>query len=98
MESRADIAAEVLLLPHHGSRSSFDEPFYQAVSARAVLCSNGYLNQYGFPASKVVEAVGGPVFTTARHGQVVCVWRRQQELSIQSSVSDLPLATGLLLR
>ncbi|RWU03616.1 DNA internalization-related competence protein ComEC/Rec2 [Pseudodesulfovibrio sp. S3] len=98
MESRADPVAEVLVLPHHGSRSSFDASFYQAVSARAILCSNGYLNQYGFPASTVVEAVGGTVFTTARHGQVVCLWRGQQELSIQSSVSDLTLATGLLLR
>ena len=98
MESRADLAAEVLLLPHHGSRSSFDAPFYKAVSARAILCSNGYLNQYGFPAPMVVGAVGGPVYTTARHGQVVCLWRRQQELSIQSNVLDLPLATGLLLR
>lgn len=75
LESGADLRAEVLVLPHHGSRSSLSPAFYAAVGARAVLCSNGYLNRYGFPAPEVVDAVGAPVWTTSRHGRVDVEWQ-----------------------
>nr|WP_321514009.1 DNA internalization-related competence protein ComEC/Rec2 [uncultured Pseudodesulfovibrio sp.] len=66
--------SEVLVLPHHGSRSSFDPRMYEAVKSQVVLCSNGYLNRYGFPDPDVVREVGGRVLMTSRHGQVVCTW------------------------
>ncbi|WP_272700040.1 DNA internalization-related competence protein ComEC/Rec2 [Desulfovibrio sp. Fe33] len=73
-----DLAAEVLVLPHHGSRGSFAKGFYAAVGPRAILCSNGYLNRYGFPARMVREAAcastEGGFWTTARNGRVVCMW------------------------
>nr|WP_319584429.1 DNA internalization-related competence protein ComEC/Rec2 [uncultured Pseudodesulfovibrio sp.] len=73
-----DVAAEVLVLPHHGSRRSFESDFYAGVRPQVVLCSNGFMNRYGFPDPGVVEAAssaaGGRVFTTARNGRVVCVW------------------------
>ena len=95
----ADLAADVLVLPHHGSITSFDPLLYEAVSARTVLCSNGYLNRYGFPDPAVVQAVGGAVLTTAMQGQVVVCWPgRQQDVTILSGLSDLRLATGLFLR
>ncbi|NDV19296.1 DNA internalization-related competence protein ComEC/Rec2 [Pseudodesulfovibrio sp. JC047] len=68
------LQAEVVVLPHHGSRNSLVPRLYDVVGARVVLCSNGYLNRYGFPASEVVHAVGGEVLSTSRHGQVVCRW------------------------
>jgi len=70
----SDLKAEVLVLPHHGSRSSLEPQLYEAVSSQVVLCSNGYLNRYGFPHPDVVREVGGRVLSTSRYGQVICVW------------------------
>ncbi|WFS61384.1 DNA internalization-related competence protein ComEC/Rec2 [Pseudodesulfovibrio thermohalotolerans] len=73
-----DLSAEVLVLPHHGSRGSFVKGFYAAVGPEAILCSNGFMNRYGFPARVVKEAAcaaaEGGVWTTARNGRVVCRW------------------------
>jgi competence protein ComEC len=78
LDGGAAVAAEVLVLPHHGSRRSFDTDFYARVRPEAILCSNGFMNRYGFPDPGVVEAAsaaaGGRVYTTARNGRVVCSW------------------------
>ncbi|MEZ7197568.1 DNA internalization-related competence protein ComEC/Rec2 [Pseudodesulfovibrio karagichevae] len=77
LDTGADVAAEVLVLPHHGSRRSFEPDFYASVHPWAVLCSNGFMNRYGFPDPGVVaaaSAAGGWAYTTGRHGRVVCAW------------------------
>lgn len=74
LQEGSDIRAEALVLPHHGSRSSLDPRLYEAVSSQTVLCSNGYLNRYGFPHPEVARAAGGGVLTTSRYGQVKCRW------------------------
>ena len=84
LASGRELKADVLVLPHHGSRSSYVPGFYQAVFPEAVLCSNGYLNRYGFPDSTVVKALGVPVFVTSRHGQVVVRWNRDGDISIRT--------------
>ncbi len=43
------LAAEVVLVPHHGSKSSSGEKFVKAVDARLVINSSAHLNRYGFP-------------------------------------------------
>lgn len=50
-----DVAADVLVPPHHGSRSSSSEAFVGAVSPRLTLISAGYRNRFGHPAQEVVE-------------------------------------------
>jgi len=78
LDNGADVSAEVLVLPHHGSRGSYDAGFYAKVRPEAVLCSNGFMNRYGFPAAAVVgaatAAAGGRLYTTSRNGRVVCAW------------------------
>ncbi|MDR0529544.1 MAG: DNA internalization-related competence protein ComEC/Rec2 [Zoogloeaceae bacterium] len=44
-----DLAAEVVLAPHHGSRTSSSLPFVAAVGADWVIFSAGYRNRYGHP-------------------------------------------------
>lgn len=78
------LGAEILVLPHHGSRTSFSSDFYRAVAPAAALCSNGYLNRYGFPHKEVVGSVGAAVFPTSRYGQVTAVWDGANSLSIRS--------------
>ena len=74
LASGRDLTAEILVLPHHGSRSSFSPAFYRAVSPQAALCSDGYLNRYGFPHREVLRGVGADVFTTSNRGLVTVVW------------------------
>jgi len=46
--------ADVLVVPHHGSRSSSSEAFIEAVKPRYALFSVGYRNRFGLPAKAVV--------------------------------------------
>jgi competence protein ComEC len=52
------LVAEVLLPPHHGSRSSSSPEFVAGVSPRLTLVSAGYRNRFGHPATEVVERFG----------------------------------------
>lgn len=78
LKSGADLRADVLVLPHHGSATSLMPEFYDAVSPRAALVSCGAYNSFGFPRPEVLDALaerGIPVLTTARHGELRVSWR-----------------------
>ena len=47
--------ADVLLVPHHGSKTSSSEAFIDAVAPRWALVQSGYRNRYGHPAAPVVD-------------------------------------------
>ncbi len=49
----AALGADVLLAPHHGSRSSSSAPFLDTVRPRVVLVQAGYRNRFGHPAPEV---------------------------------------------
>ncbi|WP_455365258.1 DNA internalization-related competence protein ComEC/Rec2 [Kaarinaea lacus] len=50
-----NLRADVLVVPHHGSRSSSSKHFVQAVTPKYALFSVGYRNRYGLPKDDVVE-------------------------------------------
>jgi competence protein ComEC len=67
----ARLAAEVLLAPHHGSRTSSTPEFVAAVGARTVIFPVGYRNRFGHPRPDVVERyVGADLLRTDRDGAV----------------------------
>lgn len=84
LASEQPLASEVLVLPHHGSRTSFSPDFYRAVSPEVVLCSDGYLNHFGFPHPEVVRSVEAEVLATSRYGRVTAVWDVSNSLSVFS--------------
>jgi competence protein ComEC len=49
------LPADVLLVPHHGSKTSSTEAFLDAVNARAAVIPVGYRNRFGHPKAEVVE-------------------------------------------
>jgi competence protein ComEC len=51
----ADLRADVLLAPHHGSKTSSSALFLEAVRPRIALVQAGYRNRFGHPAPEVVE-------------------------------------------
>ena len=67
----AALAADVLLVPHHGSKTSSTEAFLNAVQPRTALVQAGYRNRFGHPAPEVSEryrARGIRVVESARCG------------------------------
>ncbi|MFQ3250767.1 MAG: competence protein ComEC [Glaciecola sp.] len=68
------LEADILVAPHHGSKTSSTLPFMQAVSPRYVVVSSKYYNQWGFPHPHVeanYKSVNASVFNTAYDGEVV---------------------------
>ncbi|QXP92148.1 DNA internalization-related competence protein ComEC/Rec2 [Methylococcus capsulatus] len=65
------LASEVLLAPHHGSKTSSSPEFLSEVRPSTVLVSAGYRNRWGFPSPQVMERYrrfGIRVFDTASGG------------------------------
>ena len=53
--SHAPLQADVLLVPHHGSKTSSSPAFLDAVQPRFALVQAGYRNRFGHPAPSVLE-------------------------------------------
>lgn len=67
----AQLSAEVLVLPHHGSVTGLSRRFLAAVSPKVAIASCG--DTWAFPSPKVEAFLarrGCPVFATNRHGAV----------------------------
>lgn len=70
------VPVDVLLAPHHGSKTSSSLPFLQALEPKLALVQAGYRNRFGHPASEVVaryRAQGTELVETTRCGAVT--WR-----------------------
>ncbi|WP_246265991.1 DNA internalization-related competence protein ComEC/Rec2 [Aromatoleum diolicum] len=69
----SEIASDVVLVPHHGSRSSSGEDFVAAIAPQAAIFSAGYLNQFRHPHPAVWDrwaAVGASNWRTDRQGAI----------------------------
>jgi competence protein ComEC len=68
--------SDILLVPHHGSRTSSSEEFIAAVTPRWAIVPAGYRNRFGHPAREVLERyarAGVTVLRTDRDGAVSVV-------------------------
>ncbi len=52
-----ELAADVVVVPHHGSATSSSPAFVAAVGARHAIVSAGYANRWGFPRPEVQRAL-----------------------------------------
>ncbi len=74
---------DVLVAPHHGSRSSSSEAFVQATRPQWVVFAAGHRNRWGFPARSVVQRwsdAGARTASTGSGGAVEFVARPGQPL------------------
>ncbi|MFZ1608298.1 MAG: DNA internalization-related competence protein ComEC/Rec2, partial [Rhodoferax sp.] len=55
MEQGANLKATVLLVPHHGSKTSSSGVFLDAVAPQTAIVQSGYRNRFGHPAPVVLE-------------------------------------------
>ena len=73
LRSRDRLRADVLVAPHHGSRTSSIPAFVQAVGPQLVVFPAGYRNRLGHPHREVVERyrnAGTRIYRTDRDGAV----------------------------
>ena len=49
------LEADILLVPHHGSKTSSNESFIAAVSPKYAFISAGYRNRFGFPKEDIIQ-------------------------------------------
>ena len=54
VQAGVNLKSDVLLLPHHGSKTSSSPAFLDAVSPRIAMVQAGYRNRFGHPAPEVV--------------------------------------------
>ncbi|MDA1036233.1 MAG: MBL fold metallo-hydrolase [Chloroflexi bacterium] len=77
LNSGHTVDADVLQVGHHGSRTSTDPEFLEAVSPAAAVISVGENNPFGHPADAVVERleaeVGDWLFQTSADGTIEMV-------------------------
>jgi competence protein ComEC len=69
-----DLAATVLKVGHHGSRTSSTDVFLDAVKPQVALVSVGAANRYGHPAPEVISALRArqvDILRTDRDGAIV---------------------------
>jgi competence protein ComEC len=73
LASGADLSADVLKVPHHGSRTSTTPALLARVAPRVALVGVGRRNRFGHPAPEVVARLAGAgvrVFRTDRDGDL----------------------------
>ncbi|MGM0516111.1 MAG: DNA internalization-related competence protein ComEC/Rec2 [Pseudomonadota bacterium] len=69
----ADVSADVVLVPHHGSATSSTLAFVEATGARTAVVSAGFLNRWDHPRPEVVarwQAAGARILRTDRDGAI----------------------------
>jgi len=86
------VKADVMLVPHHGSRTSSSREFIDAVAPRWALIPAGYRNRFGHPNPEVLEryrAAGITVMRTDRDGAIRIVLGAR-ELRVQGERARRP--------
>jgi len=72
----SELAADVLVVPHHGSKTSSTPNFVAAVSPQWALIPAGYANRFRLPRAEVVERYlenGANVLLTGQQGAIEMV-------------------------
>jgi competence protein ComEC len=53
------LKSDILLAPHHGSKSSSSPAFLEAVNPKVCVISSGKKNPFGFPSQEVLKRLNG---------------------------------------
>ncbi|MBU2870862.1 DNA internalization-related competence protein ComEC/Rec2 [Colwellia sp. E2M01] len=85
------LTADILQVPHHGSKTSSSTSFLQQLSPDIALVSAGYLNRWNMPVASVkqhYETLKIPLLNSAELGQIIVTFTNE-DYKIQSYEKDL---------
>ncbi|MGC3986100.1 MAG: DNA internalization-related competence protein ComEC/Rec2 [Pseudorhodoferax sp.] len=89
--SGAALQADLLLVPHHGSKTSSSTALLRAVAPRFALVQAGYRNRFGHPAPEVVQRLqghGASVVASPACG--AALWRSDQPERVDCTRAQQP--------
>ncbi|MGI2171810.1 DNA internalization-related competence protein ComEC/Rec2 [Shewanella sp. MF05960] len=86
LQTQTDVEADILLVPHHGSRTSSTPAFIDAVRPDLAIVTAGFANQYGFPKNDVMARYQQRHIRTLQTGH-------EGQISITFTKNDYRIAT-----
>jgi competence protein ComEC len=81
------LRSDVLIAPHHGSRTSSSETLLDAVNPKMAIFTVGYRNRFGHPKSDIVERYwrrGIETYRSDEDGAVLLNFNAEDNVSAQS--------------
>lgn len=84
---------DVLLVPHHGSKTSSSTAFVDALQPRYIIVESGYANRYGHPHEQVLARYfvhGAELLWTARDGAIRVSVSGRGKITVSSSRQERP--------
>ncbi len=81
------LSSDIIIAPHHGSKSSSNYRFVDLVRPQTVVFSAGYRNRYGFPHATITqryEEMGAQLVDTVRQGAVIFLFDANDGLQMQA--------------
>ncbi len=82
VKSSADLSADVLIAPHHGSKRNISKTFIYSVNPNLVLASCGPFNQWDFPSQELKDLLGRhgiPLHATSISGELHLLWPKSNK-------------------
>lgn len=83
--SEYSVKSDVLIAPHHGSKTSSTLAFVEEVNPRAVVFTMGYLNRFRHPHPAVLqryEKIGSKIYRSDQDGAVILDFASDSEIEI----------------
>ena len=81
------LPSDVILLPHHGSRTSSTPEFISAASPLLAVVTSGYRNRFGLPRADIIDRYyerGIQVLDTAKAGTLIFDFPPDRNFDLQS--------------
>jgi competence protein ComEC len=86
------LAADILLAPHHGSKTSSSWPFIRSVKPKHLVFTTGYRNRFGHPHRDIVKRyklLGSEMYNSASDGAIIFTVKQGKISSVQRYRSQL---------
>lgn len=78
--------SDVVIVPHHGSRTSSSESFVESLAPRVAVAAAGYRNRWGLPKAEVIERwrrAGAWTYSTSESGAVEVSVRADHTIEVR---------------
>ena len=87
LSKHPSLSSDVMLIPHHGSRTSSTEEFIASVSPIMAVVTSGYRNRFALPKADIINRYyerGIQVLDTSKTGALIFNFPRQRNFDLQS--------------
>ncbi|WP_175474799.1 DNA internalization-related competence protein ComEC/Rec2 [Colwellia chukchiensis] len=89
---REKLRSDLLIAPHHGSKSSSSARFLSAVAPQYAVFSTGYLNRWQMPSKEIInryQALTTTMFNTAEQGMISFTFRLASPSQVSGFEQDI---------